>query len=100
MLLLSGARAREVRGWLRERITLEQAEARYAAFDRDWLACCGGTAGWLEYLQDKIVAEMRLGDELWLYDTGPEAWSELRGDQGLAHVRDGQVVGLLMERMN
>jgi hypothetical protein len=98
--MLSSEREREVRGWLRERVTLEQAEARYAEFERDTRALLGTTGGWLDYFRDKIAARMQPGDELWLYDTGPEAWANLSGERGLAHVRGGRVVGLIMELMN
>jgi hypothetical protein len=98
--MLSGEREREVRGWLREQVTLEQAEARYAQFERDTQALLGTSGGWLDYFRDRIAAEMQTGDELWLYDTGPEAWANLHGERGLAHVRGGQVIGLMKESMN
>ena len=99
--MLSGERAREIRGWLRERITLEQANARYAELERDTLALTGTTGGgWLDSFRERIAAEMQPGDELWLYDTGAEAWAHLHGERGLAHLRSGQVVGLIMECMN
>jgi hypothetical protein len=98
--MLSGERARELRQWLRERITLEEAEARYADLERATLQLTGTTGGWLDYFRERIAAEMQPGDELRLYDTGPEAWAHLHGEQGLALVRGGQVVGLIMERMN
>jgi len=98
--MLPGERAREVRRWLRERVTLEQAEARYADLEQATLQLMGTTGGWLDYFREQIAAEMQPGDELWLYDTGAEAWAHLHGERGLALVRDGQVVGLIMECMN
>jgi hypothetical protein len=98
--MLSREREREVRGWLRERVTVEQADSRYAEFERDSFALLGTTGGWLDYFRDEIVAEIQPGDELWLYDTGPEAWANLHGERGLAQVRGGRVVGLITEAMN
>src|SRR5437762_44846 len=98
--MLSGPRSRQARQWLRERITLEQAEAHYAALERDTLTLIGTTGGWLPYFRKEIVAEMQPGDELWLYDSGPEAWAHLHGEKGLALVREGQVVELFLECRN
>ena len=60
----------------------------------------GTTGGWLKYFRDNIVAEMQPGDELWLYDTGSESWANLTGERGLAHIRCGRVIELIMEAMN
>ncbi|HEX4613612.1 MAG TPA: hypothetical protein VH092_35850 [Urbifossiella sp.] len=80
--MLSGERAREIRGWLRELVTREQAEARYADLERAALALTGTNGGgWLDSRQ-KITAEVQPGDELWLYDTGAEAWARPRGGRG------------------
>ena len=98
--MFSGTRSREILRWLRERVTLEQAEARYAELERDMLAHLGTTGGWLDYFRETIVAEFQPGDELWLYDNGPEAWAHLHGERGLVHLRDGQLVGLIEECMN
>ena len=99
--MLSNERGREIRRWLRERVTLEQAEARYADLERDTLALTGTTSGgWLDHFREQIAAEVQPGDELWLYDAGDEAWAYLHGERGLAHLRSGQVIGLITECRN
>ena len=98
--MLTGPHSRQIHGWLCERITLEQAEAHYAALERDTLALLGTTGGWLPGFQKWIAEEMQAGDELWLYDSGPEAWVHLHGEKGIALVRDGQVLAHRKEFMN
>jgi hypothetical protein len=99
--MLSGERAREIRSWLHQRVTLEEAEARYAELERDTLTLTGSTGGgWLHDFRVRIAAEIQPGDELWMYDTGAEAWAHLHGERGLAHVRGGQVVGFIIECRN
>ena len=98
--MLTGPHGRAVRGWLRERITLAQAEAHYAALERATLTLLGKTGGWLPDFQKWIAEEMLPGDELWFYDSGPEAWVHLHGEKGIALVRDGHVAANRKDCMN
>jgi hypothetical protein len=43
---------------------------------------------------------MRPGDEIRLYDSGPESWAHLQGEKGLALVRDTKIVAFIMEMRN
>ncbi len=97
--MLSGLKSREVRQWLRERITLEQAEERYTRFDEG----CHGVGFPTDFLANfrkDVAAEMQPNDELWLYDSGPESWAHKHGQRGLALVRNGEVVKVMLEAHN
>jgi hypothetical protein len=95
--MFTGKRLREINQWLTRRISLAEAEARYAEYDHELLAFVGSTGGWLDVFQEQIRSQMQPGDELWLYDTGPEFWEHLCGERGVALVRRGEVVSFVME---
>jgi hypothetical protein len=98
--MLSADDARQIKAILWRRLTLEQAEARYADLELDTLLLIGSSGGWVEYFRETIVAEMRPGDQLWLYDSDREHWANLCGVRGLALVRDGRVVETMLECRN
>jgi hypothetical protein len=77
------SRAEEVsKEWLRNRITVAEAEAKL-----------GG--GWRE-----MVASTQAGDELWEYCSSEHSWEHLAGRAGIALVRKGEVVDAITTVMN
>lgn len=40
----------------------------------------------------RLLSEMRTEDELWEFTSGDESWQMLAGREGLALVRDGEIV--------
>jgi hypothetical protein len=97
--MISPRRAEEVRQWLKDRLSVSDAEVQLVEMDRDW-GSEGVESGWLSYFNEHIKSQMLPGDELWLYDSGDESWENLSGEDGLALVRNGQVVALLMFSMS
>lgn len=96
----SDKRLQEIGQWLRKHLTVEEAEAHYTEYERDTLALIGSTGGWMAYFRGELLERMESGDELWLYDSGPEAWAGLHGEKGMALVRDSLVVAFIMEARN
>jgi len=91
---------RNAGGYLRKRLTLEQAEAHFAKLERDTIALLGHSGGWVENFRKEIVAAMVPGDELWLFDSQPGGWANLGGERGVALVRDRWVVTRIVECRN
>src|SRR6516225_1418820 len=85
--------------WLRRWLTVSEAEAENMVSDArlgpDPIPFGWAAAGWRE-----LLARMRPGDELWEYDSPQEEWDRLMGSEGIALVRDGQVIATEVCRMN
>lgn len=47
---------------------------------------------------EEFVARMVDGDELWVFESGPESWARLSGAAGYAIVRNGAPVAVLTSR--
>ncbi len=56
--------------------------------------------GWVASDWQDLLAQMQVGDELWVYDSPQEDWEELMGSRGIALVRAGVVIDTLVLRMN
>lgn len=98
-MMMSHERSLEIQNWLNEKLTVQEAEACLDAMDKDgekW----GISAQWLDYFNRHFRSVLQAQDELWLYDSGPDSWAELRGENGLALVRSGQVINAIIFRMN
>jgi uncharacterized protein (TIGR02996 family) len=113
------ARVREIKSWLRRRVTITEMLARMAKWDKPaappmtlWqrvrgLFRCQPSAvttaspegPHVRGMREWVEANLRPGDELWEYDTGGESWAHLCGEMGYAIVRNGKVVefDVLME---
>jgi hypothetical protein len=44
----------------------------------------------------RIKAKLKPGDELWYFDSPTECWQNLGGCRGMAIVRDGDIVDMLV----
>jgi uncharacterized protein (TIGR02996 family) len=112
-------RLREIQSWLQRRVTVAEMLAKVA--ELDWLAppksLWGRIRGLLRRKPDRgpapepegsharamrewAEANLRLGDEVWEYDTGRDSWANLCGEMGYAIVRNGKVVEFTMLLMN
>jgi hypothetical protein len=80
------------RTWLEQRVTLEQAEAENSSTG---LPFGGVHEGWLA-----LKAKARPGDQFWYFMSPPETWRHRAGRSGVALVRDGIPVDILVTRMN
>ena len=43
---------------------------------------------------------MQPGDEIWFWSSDPEDWQRLRGWEGMARVRDGEIVESFLTGIN
>jgi hypothetical protein len=80
-----------------KKITLEEAEANPIRIRET------GEMRVFGYMNDRwerFKAAMLPGDELYRFSTSPESWEHLAGRSGIALVRNGEIVGKLVTRMN
>lgn len=90
---LGEERAREVGDWLRERLTVEEAERRHATELRGWRGRRVVPFGYCNAQWRRLRARMVAGDEVWAY----EFWGgSLCAEGGVALVRGGRVVDLVL----
>jgi hypothetical protein len=87
-------RLAEIAGWLRERVTVEEAKSRVAQ-DAGKL-----TESITRAFEDWVCSNSAPGDELWYYDTGGDSWEYLCGEDGFAIVREGRVNEFWMHSNN
>lgn len=93
------ARVREIKLILRRRLPVEEA---CEMVSKDYVRLGRNEDGKRE--SDRIHSWFsncaQEGDELWFYDTGGDSWEHLRGENGFAIVRNGEVVEWNMWFMN
>ncbi len=98
--MISGSRLREIKRWLRTRLSLTEAREHYVAFEKATLQLMGKSGGWVAHFEEELLSQFQPGDEFWLYDAGGTAWANLHGENGMALVRDGEVVAFILEGRN
>ena len=49
---------------------------------------------------EALKAQMRPGDQLWTFASPAESWEHLAGRAGIALVRDGNTIAVLLGAMN
>lgn len=90
--------------WLREKITVEEAERRHPGLPHDERARrfpeIRKPFGFLSAQWEELKAKMQPGDELWEFRSPPESWKHLAGAGGVAVLRDGKVIASLFTIMN
>jgi hypothetical protein len=109
------SRVQEVhKGWLRNRITVEEAEAKHlvdfsgesearVAFARTrGLVLTGKPVpfGFMNHEWKELVASMREGDVLWEYCSTDHSWQHLAGRAGIALIRNAEIVDCIETAMN
>ena len=72
------------KAWLKNRVTLEE------------LRSAPGGAAYFE----RLLGQLREGDELWQFCSSPDSWASLAGRAGVALVRAGAVVDSVITIMN
>src|SRR5262245_57525543 len=103
------ARVREIQSWLRRRVTVAELLAQMAEWDRPPESSRGfwarifrlsrrprvaapalqGEGPHVRGMREWVEANLRPGDELWMYDTAGDSWGHLCGEMGYAIVRNG-----------
>ena len=85
--------------WLTKKITINQAETDYLEQD-DRISPKPVPFGFYNHHWNLLKAELRDGDELWLFSSPKETWQNLCGRGGICIVRDGEVVKTMVTVLN
>lgn len=87
------------KGWLKEKTTIEKAEQNHLVTDRR-LGPKPVPFGFINARWEKFKAEIRNGDELWVFESPGESWEKLAGRTGFCIVREGRIIDAIITRMN
>ena len=98
--MVSSGRLRQIKSWLRTRLSLAEAREHYVSLERATLQLLETTGGWVACFERELFSQALPEDEFWLYDAGGDAWANLHGEKGMALVRDGEVVAFMLESRN
>jgi hypothetical protein len=89
--------------WLIKKISVAEAEAEHPGM-RDERAKqhpeLARPFGALNAKWEKLKADMQPNDELWTFSSPPRTWEDLAGRAGIALVRDGQVIEVIVTMFN
>ena len=77
--------------WLNSKITVEEAESRFMVQD-DKIGAELVPFGFINEHWNAFKAEIIEGDELWLFSSSRESWTNNCGKGGICIVRDGVIV--------
>jgi len=89
--------------WLVERVDVEQAEQMFPGVSDERTKLTPEIAKPFGYQHDQweaLKAEMKSGDELWTFSSPADYWKNLAGRLGIALVRDGKIVDVIVTAMN
>jgi hypothetical protein len=89
--------------WLQKRISVAEAETAYPGITDDRISQFPEAAkpfGFENREWEALKAQMRPGDELWTYASPADSWQHLAGRAGIALVRDGNPIAVLLGAMN
>jgi hypothetical protein len=75
--------------WLDKKISVEEAEAAHPE-----------PFGFQSQAWEALKAAMQPGDELWTFASPAKSWEDLAGRAGIAVVRDGNPIKVLVTVMN
>ena len=89
--------------WLQKPISVAEAEAAYPGITDDRVKHFPDAAkpfGFKNAEWEALKEEMQPGDELWTFSSPPASWQGLAGRAGIALVRNGAPVKILLGAMN
>jgi len=92
---VSAGHRRKAQRWLEQQISMEEAEAYFQERDESNSGCPYGNS-WLETFQRQIQNPAKPGDEIWKSKSDAAAWANLKGEMGIALVRGGNVIALIV----
>lgn len=96
---LDGRRSNSIHlDWLNKKITVEEAESRFMDQD-DRISPNPVSFGFFNHLWNELKAKMIAGDELWLFSSSRESWTNNCGRGGICIVGDGDVHKSLVTTM-
>ena len=87
------------KNWLQSKLTIEEAEAKHIVYDKR-LGEKGVPFGFINEDWKAMIAGMESGDELWEFSSPAATWQNLSGREGIALVRNGEVIDTIITRLN
>jgi|ERR1700722_1199360 hypothetical protein len=91
------------KAWLKEKTTVEESEAANPGITDDRTKRFPDTAkpfGFQNREWEEFKALVLPGDELWVFSSPPDSWEHLAGRSGVALVRGGVPIRILVTMMN
>jgi len=85
--------------WLQRKLTIKEAEDENMVHHHQ-LGHKGVPFGFQNSEWQELLAEMIKGDELWEFCSPAETWENLCGREGIALVRNGQIIRFIVTRLN
>jgi hypothetical protein len=89
--------------WLQTQITVAEAEAAYPGIADDRVKTspeAGKPFGFRHAEWEALKTHMQPGDQLWTFMSSPKSWEDLAGRSGIALVRNGVPVEVIIGAMN
>jgi hypothetical protein len=91
------------KAWLDKKVSIEEAEASHPGVHDARVQSMPEIAkpfGFLSSKWEALKAVMQPGDELWTFASPPDSWQDLAGRAGVAVVRDGNPIKIIVTSMN
>jgi hypothetical protein len=91
------------KAWLDKKISIAEAEAAHPGVNDERVQRMPEIAkpfGFLNSQWEALKAEIQPGDELWSFASPPKSWEDLAGSAGVALVRDGNPIKVLVTMRN
>ncbi len=91
------------KAWLDKKVTIAEAEAAHPGVNDERVQSMPEIAkpfGFLNGRWEALKAEMKPGDELWTFSSPAQSWQDLAGSAGVALVRDGNPIKVLVTMRN
>ena len=85
--------------WLQRRLTIEEAETQNMVLDSR-IGPKPVPFGFMNEQWKALIARMVEGDGLWEFRSPAEYWENLCGREGIALVRNGEVIDAMVTLMN
>jgi hypothetical protein len=89
--------------WLIKKITVAEAEAEHPGVRDERLKRApelGRPFGALNAAWEALKADIQPNDELWTFSSPPRTWEDLAGRAGVALVRDGKAIKVIVTKLN
>ena len=89
--------------WLQKQITIAEAETAYPGITDDRVKNFPDAAkpfGFRHAEWEALKTHMQPGDQLWTFMSPPKSWEDLAGRSGIALVRNGAPVEVIIGAMN
>ena len=91
------------KSWLDKKVTIAEAEAAHPGVNDERVQQMPEIAkpfGFQNKVWEELKAAMQPGDELWTFSSPAQSWQNLAGRAGVAVVRDGNPIKVLVTMRN